>query len=311
MRRLSPPVCCVSVDVDAISHYHAIHGLKLPEGPVAGLAHGLAIRRLCDWAHALDIPLTWFVVARDTDNSEFVRLLTAAVERGHEIASHSLDHRYDLVKLAHQQQREQVDDAQGLLEARLGQRPLGFRAPGYTVTDQLLDILEQCGLHYDSSVFPCPPYYAAKALVRFMQRLQGRHSRSILDHPRVLVAPTQPYRSGRPYVRRGSGIIEIPIQVTPGFRLPFIGTTLTLAGPHWARRFAKSLLGVDLVNLELHALDLLSVEDGLDELAAYQRDVRVPLVGKFASLSAAVDVFRVAGYQFATLADAARRLTTC
>ncbi len=303
-----PRFCCVSVDVDGIDHYRTIHGLAADAGAGRDLAHTLGVRRLCDWAAQLELPLTWFVIARDTANPEFVRLLELALARGHEIANHTLDHRYDLVRLPRERQREQIEQAQALLEAVFGQRPLGFRAPGYTISDGLVELLEAARLQYDSSVFPCPAYYGAKALVLLLQRFRLRHSSSILDTPRVLTAPTEPYRCGRPYTRRGSGLLELPIQVTPRFRVPFIGTTLTLAGPDWARRFAHSLVGVRLVNLELHAIDALTQEDGLADLAHFQTDLRRTAAQKSAALTAAIEVFKAAGYRFVTLANAARNL---
>jgi peptidoglycan-N-acetylglucosamine deacetylase len=306
--RQDPRLCCVSVDVDGIDHYLAIHGLPSAGGTVSGLAHTLGVRRLCVLSQELEIPLTWFVIARDTNNQEFVGSLKSAIEHGHEIANHTLDHRYDLVRLPPDLQALQVEKAQDMLEQSFGVRPLGFRAPGYTVTDSLLDVLESNHLLYDSSVFPCPAYYGAKALVLLLQRLQSRHSSSILDNPRVLAAPTEPYRCGRPYTRRGGGIIELPIQVTPTLRMPFIGTTLTLGGPIWARRLAKSLLGVRLINLELHAMDVLSEDDGLGELAHFQKDLRRTAAQKRASLVAAIETIKGAGYRFVTLANAAREL---
>jgi len=301
-------LCCVSVDLDGLEHYRAIHGLGSGETLRLDLAHTLGVQRLRAWAAELQVPLTWFVIGRDTGNHEFVRLLQSALADGHEIGNHSFDHRYELVRLPREQQWEQIERAQDALERAFGQRPVGFRAPGYTVSDELLALLEAAGMRYDSSVFPCPAYYGAKALVLLVQRLQQRRSSSILDHPRVLGAPTEPYRRGRPYTRRGGGLLEIPIQVTPGLRVPFIGTTLTLAGPDWARWLARSLLGVRLVNLELHAIDLLSEHDGLSDLAAFQRDLRRTTEQKRAALTAAIEVFKSAGYRFVTLANVAREL---
>ncbi len=300
--------CCVSVDVDGIDSYHAIHGLPAPDVATAGLVHGLAVDRLIAWAKEIQIPLTWFVIGRDTANLSFVNTLKLAALSGHELANHSQDHRYDLVRLSSEQQTNQVNSAQDCLQQAFGQRPLGFRAPGYTVSDAVLDIVEHSGFIYDSSVFPCPTYYAAKALVLWGQRVMGRQSMSLLDSPRVLTAPITPYRRGRPYTRRGSGLLEIPIQVTPWGRLPFIGTTLTAAGPTVARHLARSLVGVRLVNLELHAIDLLDAGDGLQDLARYQPDLRLPVARKRAALTVALDVFRKAGYAFVTMADAVRRI---
>lgn len=301
-------IVCVSVDVDGIDHYHAIHGLPAPDANSAGLVHGLGVQRLMAWAKQMQLALTWFVIGRDTANQEFVSTLKGALESGHEVANHTLDHRYDLVRLSAPQQQTQINGAQDCLEQAFGQRPVGFRAPGYTVSNELLDIVEQAKIAYDSSVFPCPAYYAAKAMVLFGQRVSGRRSTSILDSPRVLLAPSVPYRRGLPYTKRGAGLVEIPIQVAPWCRLPFIGTTLTTAGPVLARALARSLVGIRLVNLELHPIDLLTADDGLGELARHQPDLRLPLSRKLDALTGALDVFRKAGYAFATMAEAVKRL---
>ena len=62
------------------------------------------------------------------------------------------------------------------------------------------------------------------------------------------------------------------------------------------------------MNLELHAIDLLTADDGLQELSRYQPDLKLSLARKLAALSAVVDVFRTAGYTFMTMAEAAARL---
>src|SRR5947199_96198 len=82
---------------------------------------------------------------------------------------------------------------------------------------------------YDSSVFPCPAYMALKDAAIASYALLGRPSRSVVDTPSVLTAPTQPYRVGTPYWKRGDGMLEIPIQVTRALRLPYFGTPLMMA----------------------------------------------------------------------------------
>jgi hypothetical protein len=96
------------------------------------------------------------------------------------------------------------------------------------------------------------------------------------------------------------------VQVTPGTRLPFIGTSLVLAGPDGARLLTRTLLAEPLVNLELHALDFLGADDGLEALAKHQPDVRVPFVRKIAALSAVVELLREKGFGFVRLDEAAR-----
>jgi hypothetical protein len=186
-----------------------------------------------------------------------------------------------------------------------GEAPVGFRAPGYTITDEVFSVLGELGVSYDSSVFPCPAYWAAKTAAITAIGVMGRKSRSVVDSPAVLAAPTRPYRVGRPYWRRGGGLLEVPVQVTRGARLPFIGTHATLWGPRVARGLARMCVGEPVVNFELHGIDVLDAADGLEALRAHQVDVRVPKERKLEGLRGAVDVLRAAGYSFVTLREAA------
>jgi hypothetical protein len=147
---------------------------------------------------------------------------------------------------------------------------------------------------------------AAKDAAIGLYALRGRPSRSIVDDPRVLGAPVRPYRVGRPYWRRGDGLLELPVQVTRGLRLPYIGTSLTLAGPSLARSLTKMVIGEPLVNLELHGIDVLDEDDAdLARLAEHQRDLRIDRAVKREVLAVVVRTLRDAGYSFVTLDQAA------
>jgi peptidoglycan/xylan/chitin deacetylase (PgdA/CDA1 family) len=302
-------LAAVSIDLDEIPNYFAIHGLAAPRGAGATAVYDVALPRLDAWASALDVPLTLFAIGADMARPESALALRQLAAR-HEIGNHTLDHLYDLTRRSRDEITRQVMSCAMVLEGATGQRPRGFRAPGYTVTDELFGVLEECGVVYDSSVFPSPPYYALKAAARAAMRVRGRRSRSILDNPAVLLAPSRPYHVGRPYWKRGQGMLELPIQVTRGPRLPFIGTTLTVAGPDGARRLAQLVLGEPLVNLELHGLDALDTSDGLEELRAHQHDVRIAVRRKLDALSAVIELLRGDGYAFVRLEEAAAELAT-
>ena len=304
MRR-TPRLCAVSVDLDEIPNYFAIHGLSAPEGDAAHAVYRVALSRLQALAAQCGIPLTLFTIGADARDDQNAAALRRMVERGHEVANHSLDHLYDLSRQPHNEVRRQIVEASTAIEAATGTMPSGFRAPGYVVTDAMMDVLREAGIEYDSSVFPCPAYYAAKAAAMGMIALRGRTSHSIVDNPRVLLAPTRPYRLGRPYTRRGNGLVEFPVQVTRGARLPYIGTTLTLAGPRRARWLTRMVVGEPLVNLELHGIDVLDASDGLTALLAHQPDVRIPVNHKLETLSAVVGMLRDFGYAFVRLDEAA------
>lgn len=298
-------LAAISVDLDEIPNYYAIHGLT-PDAITRTLVYDVAVPRLVDFAASLGVPLTLFAVGQDLRREASARALREAAELGHEMANHTRDHRYDLVRLSKDEMRIQIEGGADDIERATGRRPRGFRAPGYTITDAVFEVLSELGVAYDSSVFPCPAYWLAKATAVGLIRARGRESKSIVDTPAVLTAPTGPYRVGRPYYRRGSGLLELPIQVTRGPRFPVIGTSLTLAGPRGSALLARACTGDPLVNLELHGIDVLDANDGLSALAPHQVDVRVSLARKLASLEAAIATWKRAGYTFVTLEEAAR-----
>jgi len=304
-------LACVSVDLDEIPCYTAIHGLGALDGEPAHAIYRRALPRLERFFEQHAVPATFFVIGRDTAAEGNAAALTRLREHGHELASHSESHHYDLTRRGLDEMRREVLDAQASIERATGERPRGFRAPGYTVTDALLGVLREAGVAWDSSVFPCPAYWTAKAGALGLIRARGRQSRSILDDPRVLTAPADPYRVGTPYWKRGDGLLELPIGVTRDVtgRLPFIGTSVVLAGPRGAAALARLASGRPLVNLELHGIDLADARlDGLERLAPHQPDLRVSAEKKSAALSAAVERLRQDGYRFVTLSEAAREL---
>lgn len=301
-------LCSISVDLDEIHHYSAIHGVTPPNLNTHAV-FDIAVRRLCDWAEGLDFPLTLFTVGSDLSRPENARVLQYAVEKGHEIANHSLNHHYGLTRLSTSQMATEIGGATSAIYNAIGVKPTGFRAPGYTTNDALYSVLAAENYAYSSSVFPCPWYYAAKACAIGIKRLLGRRSASVVDTPLVLTAPTSPYRVGTPYWSEGNGILELPIQTTPLLRVPYIGTFLTWGGMRFARWSTRQVSKGSFVNLELHGIDVLDRHDGLEPLVPHQYDVRIPKARKLEILSQVVLDLRASGFEFQRLDAAARRFT--
>jgi peptidoglycan-N-acetylglucosamine deacetylase len=300
-------LCAISVDLDEIHHYSAIHGLG-PRTLNVHAVYDVAVKRLCDWAEVQQLPLTLFAVGADLERESNADVLRRAVTSGHEIGNHSLNHDYALTRLARGDMQREVAGAAELIAERVGVRPTGFRAPGYTTNDELYDVLAECNVAYSSSVFPCPTYYGLKVAAIAAKRLLGRRSASVVDTPRVLTAPTTPYRLGRPYWTRGGGITELPIQTTPGLRLPYIGTFLVWGGERFARWATHRVSNLPFVNLELHGIDVLDRSDGLEALVPHQYDVRIAVEKKLRILTSIVSLLRRAGYSFCRLDEAAKRV---
>jgi peptidoglycan-N-acetylglucosamine deacetylase len=302
-------LCALSVDLDEIPCYHAIHGLPMPSGDAAHAVYARAVPRYLEVLRGLNVPCTFFVIGRDMTHDTARRGARSLHDAGHELANHSLHHRYDLTRLEEHVIRDEIVGGMDAVAAIRGFAPTGFRAPGYTINDTVMDALSELGVFYDSSVFPCPAYWSAKTAKIGLIRASGRRSHSVIDTPAVLAAPADPYTPARPYWQRSQherGVIELPIGVTRLARLPYIGTSIMMAGARMASLLTAQISGRPLVNLELHGLDLLDVNDGLEALRPHQPDVKIPFEDKLATLRAVVLDLRNRGYEFVTLHEAAQ-----
>ena len=301
-------LAALSVDLDGISHYHDIHGLDplAADAPARHAVHDIALRRIDEFCRAHALVSTLFAIGSDMQRAANAKAVFDMACRGHAIENHSFSHRYDLTRLSKDAIRRDIEAAQTVIAAATGRIASGFRAPGYTVNDTVLDVLEELSFRYDSSVFPCPLYYGSKAIVMGAMRLVGRTSASVLDTPRVVVAPRRPYRPGKPWFVAGQrALVELPIQVTPHLRLPLLGTFIALAGPTVARLLVRACVDEPLVNIELHGIDFLDASDGIERLVPYQPELRVPLARRLDALSAVADELRNRGASFVRLDEAA------
>jgi len=173
----------------------------------------------------------------------------------------------------------------------------------------MLDEIARLGYLYDSSIFPAPGYYAAKVAVMAALRLVGRPSGAVLTNPLALIAPADPYRpsASAPWRRGQSPVVELPVAVTPGLRVPAIGTNLLLAPAPLRASWMEAMRARPFFNLELHGIDLIDADDdGIpSELVARQPDLRATLQTKQRALSATLDRL-AAEYRFVTLREVAQ-----
>ncbi len=100
---------------------------------------------------------TFFVLGSlAAEEPTLVPMIAAA---GHEIASHGYSHRL-VPELGPQLFRDEIRRTGELLERQAGQRPVGFRAPQWSLslsaTPWAFDILREEGYRYDSSLTPLP-----------------------------------------------------------------------------------------------------------------------------------------------------------
>jgi hypothetical protein len=294
-------ICSVSVDLDGLGSYAAIHGLPADSLPqrAAQAVPVVALGRLCELFASLRLHATFFVIGGELGIPGSAAALKVAAAAGHEIGSHSYAHDYALSRGAEPQIEADLARAEQAIAAAVGSVPRGFRAPGYTISPALFEAVRARGYLYDSSVLPSPLYYAAKAVAIAVYALRGRRSRSILG------GAGQWFTRRKPHWREG--LRELPIATVPVLRAPVIGTSVLALRDRAAASFARAGQAGGHLNLELHGIDALDASDATPELAAAQPGLRLPAAEKLRRLRAVLESL-MAQAETLTLEQAALRL---
>jgi hypothetical protein len=307
---VGPGLLCVTVDLDPLDAYHAIHGLPPAPADLRDHLSAVAIPRFLALFARLGLPGTFFAVGSDLASERVAALMRQAVAAGHEVGNHTATHPYGFLDLAAPARAAELDRGHEAVLRATGVAPVGFRAPGYYVDRTTLGLLSERGYCYDSSMLPSLPYYAAKLGVMGLLRLRGRRSRSRLHPPLCLLAPTAPYRpdATRPWRRGSAPLVELPAaSLVAG--VPLVGTFLGDLPRAAVGLLAGWLSRRPFVSVEFHAIDLVAPDDGgLDALRGRQVGLQVPVARRrrrFEALLAAL----AGRAEPVTLAQAAGRVT--
>jgi polysaccharide deacetylase family protein (PEP-CTERM system associated) len=131
--------------------------------------------KILDLLDQASISATFFCLGWIAErNRQLIRDIHA---RGHEIACHGHLHQI-ITSQTPPVFREDVSRAKGVLEECTGSPVLGYRAPTYSITGKTLwalDVLEELGFLYDSSIFPIyHDNYGIPDAPRHPHRLPGR-----------------------------------------------------------------------------------------------------------------------------------------
>lgn len=233
----------VSVDVDTLASIYKGQGCRRPGGyTYAEMRMGL--ENLSRFLETYGIRATLFMVGNDMQiprNHDAIRAMNTA---GHEIANHTLSHAQGFRLLPSREKEVEIAGMEKICEEVIGSRPVGFRSPGWNIGDDAIAILLRRGYTYDSSINPTIVTPLLKVLHWHAMRSRNRQERTTMGHLHYMCAPARPYRSSADNLgRRGeNGIVEIPVTVTPFFRLPFWATFFLAAGEgyfHACFRFLK------------------------------------------------------------------------
>jgi peptidoglycan/xylan/chitin deacetylase (PgdA/CDA1 family) len=143
----------IHLDLDGGVHIYRVNGwrYKAPDD----LLFETGLRQALDFFDRAKVRATLFVIAEDLGDPRKRELLSEAVRRGHDIASHSLTHR-KLTTLNSDDKRREIFESRERLAQELGVEVRGFRAPGFDTDRESLELIDSAGYSYDSSLFPTP-----------------------------------------------------------------------------------------------------------------------------------------------------------
>jgi polysaccharide deacetylase family protein (PEP-CTERM system associated) len=119
---------------------------------------------------------TFFVLGWVADR--FPHLIKSIHQEGHEIASHGYAHR-QLTCMSPTEFEEDIIQSIRSIAQIIGQSPLGYRAPAFSLTTQTawaIPILKKLHFTYDSSIYPItwnPDYGVGDALLTIHQHANG------------------------------------------------------------------------------------------------------------------------------------------
>jgi len=264
------PIASLSVDLDNQWSYMKTHGD--PDWETFPSYLDLVVPRILELLDHLNLKITFFIVGQDAALLKNREALASIAEAGHEIGNHSFHHNPWLHLYSEQEFEAEIEQAEEAIEGATGQRPVGFRGPGYSVSETTLRVLSRRGYLYDASTLPtfigplARAYYFRTAKLTAEEQAQRR---ALFGKFRDGFRPIRPFRWQLNGEHRSGGLIEIPVTTMPVLRTPFhVSYLLYLASvlPRLADRYFKIALALCRMtrvqpSLLLHPLDFLGSED--------------------------------------------------
>lgn len=253
----------VSIDLDNLWSYLKTANVPGWESYPGYLS--LVVPRILDCLDRQGIRATFFIVGRDAANPDNARALRSIADAGHEIANHSFEHEPWMPTLNDFKLAEDFNRSEQAIEAATGQRPRGFRGPGFCTSSRIRDVLRLRGYSYDASLLPT----FLGPVARFYFQIVSQLPRGERDKRSLLYGgfsngtlPLHPFEV-RP------GLMEVPVTTMPVVRTPIHLSYLlflakrseALARLYWGTAVSLCRLNNSGPSLLLHPTDFLDLED--------------------------------------------------
>lgn len=307
------PIASISLDLDNQWSYMKTHGDAGWEEFPSYL--DVAVPRILKFLKEREMKITFFVIGQDAaleKNREAIASIAAA---GHEIANHSYNHEPWLHLYSRDEIVEEFEKTENAIEDVTGVRTVGFRGPGFSLSQTVLDVLGERGYEYDCSTLPTYIAPLARAYYFFKSPEMSEEEREKLK--KLFGKFSDGFRSLKPHFIEAAGrtMVEIPVTTFPIVKAPIHASYLmylatfsrAAAKLYWRSAVtACSITGVQPSFL-LHPLDFLSGEDV--EAMKFFPGMNQPTAKKIELLASTIDAMS-AKWDVVTMrqhADAARK----
>ena len=213
------PIAGISLDLDNQWSYMKIHG---DEGwDLYPSYFDIFIPHVLNVLDELGLKITFFIVGKDTENEDNRKYLKMITDRGHEVGNHSYHHESWLQTYSFEKIEKEIIDAENAIFDTTGQRPTGFRGPGFSWSNDLLKVLESRGYLYDASTLPTYLGPLARAYYFAKSDLSKEEKKSRKE---LFGKFSEGFRKLKPYkwdLGNGKTITELPVTTMPVFKIPF------------------------------------------------------------------------------------------
>jgi peptidoglycan/xylan/chitin deacetylase (PgdA/CDA1 family) len=305
----------ISSDIDTLRSIYGGRGCRRSGGYThAELAQGL--ENFCRFLEPFGVKATLFMVGHDFTLPQNHGVIRATAAQGHEIANHTLTHAQGFRLLDAASMEAEIAGMEDACHAVIGERPVGFRSPGWNVGDNAIAILKRRGYVYDSSIHPMSLTPLFKFLHWWNTSSRSGGDRTTLGQLNYMFAPLTPYRtSPDALAQKGDGgLVELPLTVVPFVRAPFWATFLLATGFGLFEKSYRLIRSTRLpIQYTFHLSDF--VDYTKPELADQvpnpgdgvyvPQALRVPLAKKLPLFQRAMDAI-AADYEFCTLREWAK-----
>jgi len=212
------PLCSISLDLDNQWSYMKIHGDNNWKNYPSYL--NTFVPYILNILKELNLKITFFVVGKDAainENSDVLKMIS----NFHEIGNHSFNHESWLHLYSKDEIKDEISKAEEAIEKITGEMTNGFRGPGFSWNNDLIEILTQKGYLYDASILP--------TFIGPLARLYYFKSTNLSEEEKLYRKELfgkfkDGFRKLKPFyweLNSGKKILEIPVSTIPFFKTPF------------------------------------------------------------------------------------------